>query len=181
MTDDELYKQYLSGDQSAGDQLMLRYGDALTAYLDAFLHNPQDAEDLMLDCFTVILVNKPSIKEGRFRAYLFKMARYKACYLWKYRLRRQEFSLDETLIALEESPEVAAWQGERDTILNSCLNRIAPQYREALFLIYDMDLSYTQAAEVLGCGTKKIDNLLANGKKQLRKELEKEGITRADI
>ena len=181
MTDDELYKQYLTGDQAAGDQLMLRYGDALTAYLDAFLHNPQDAEDLMLDCFTVILVNKPSISDGRFRAYLFKMARYKACHLWKYRLRRQEFSLDETLIALEESPEDTAWEGERNTILNSCLNRIAPQYREALFLIYDMDLSYAQASEVLGCNTKKIDNLLANGKKQLRRELEKEGITHADI
>ena len=181
MTDDELYKQYLTGDQAAGDQLMLRYGDALTAYLDAFLHNPQDAEDLMLDCFTVILVNKPSISDGRFRAYLFKMARYKACHLWKYRLRRQEFSLDETLVAPEGSPEDTAWEGERNTILNSCLNRIAPQYREALFLIYDMDLSYAQASEVLGCNTKKIDNLLANGKKQLRRELEKEGITHADI
>ncbi len=181
LTDDDLYRQYLSGDQEAGDALMLRYGDTLTAYLDAFLHNTQDAEDLMLDCFTVILVNKPSIAEGRFRAYLFKMARYKACHLWKYRLRRQEFSLDETLIAQGASPEDVAWTGERNTILNSCLNRIAPQYREALFLIYDMDLSYAQAAEVLGCTIKKIDNLLANGKKQLRHELEKEGITHADI
>ena len=31
MSDDQLYRQYLAGDQSAGDQLMLRYGDALTA------------------------------------------------------------------------------------------------------------------------------------------------------
>ncbi len=53
MTDDELYRQYLGGDASAGDQLMLRYGDALTAYLNAFLHHPHDAEDLMLDCFAV--------------------------------------------------------------------------------------------------------------------------------
>ena len=49
MTDDQLYQKYLAGDQSAGDQLMLRYGDALTAYLDAFLHHAQGAEDLMLD------------------------------------------------------------------------------------------------------------------------------------
>ena len=85
------------------------------------------------------------------------------------------------MIAQGASPEDVAWTGERNTILNSCLNRIAPQYREALFLIYDMDLSYAQAAEVLGCTIKKIDNLLANGKKQLRHELEKEGITHADI
>ena len=83
MTDDELYHRYLSGDQSAGDELMLREGDALTAYLDAFLHHPQDAEDLMLDCFTVILVKKPAIRDGHFRAYLFRLARNQANRLGK--------------------------------------------------------------------------------------------------
>ena len=181
MSDDQLYRQYLSGDQSAGDQLMLRYGDVLTAYLDAFLHNAQDAEDLMLDCFTVILVRKPSIGEGHFRAYLFKLARNKANHLWSLRFKRQEFSLDETLPVQEESPEDAAWVGERNAILRRCLNRIAPQYREALWLFYDMDMSYEQAAKVMGCKTKRIEDLLRNGKKRLRLELEKEGITRADI
>ena len=87
MSDDQLYQNYLSGDASAGDALMLRYADALTAYLDGFLHNAHDAEDLMLDCFTVILVNRPAIGEGHFRAYLFKMARNKANRLWKLRFR----------------------------------------------------------------------------------------------
>ena len=34
MSDDQLYRQYLSGDAAAGNALMLRYADALTAYLD---------------------------------------------------------------------------------------------------------------------------------------------------
>ena len=104
MSDDQLYRQYLTGDQSAGDKLMLRYSKALTAYLSAFLHNAEDAEDLMLDCFTVILVDKPRIEEGHFRAYLFRVARNKANHLWKLRLRRQEFSLDETLLSEDTSP-----------------------------------------------------------------------------
>ena len=94
MTEGELYRAYLSGDASAGDQLMLRLSDALTAYLNTFLHSEQDAEDIMLDCFTVILVNKPTIADGAFRAYLFKMGRNKANRHWKLRFRRQEFSLD---------------------------------------------------------------------------------------
>ena len=181
MTDDQLYHEYLAGDQSAGDRLMLRYGDALTAYLAGFLHNAHDAEDLMLDCFTVILVDKPRIAKGNFRAYLFRVARNKANRLWKLRLKRQEFSLNETLASEGDSPEETAWTLERNAALRRCLNRIAPQYREALWLVYDTELSYAQAAEVLGCGTKKIDNLLANGKKQLRQELEKEGITHANV
>ena len=181
MSDDELYRAYLAGDQPAGDQLMLRYADGLTAYLAAFLPSLEDAEDLMLDCFSQILVNKPRIGQGNFRAYLFKMARNKAARLWRRRMKQKEFSPEEELPAPEGSPAEAVLSGERSAILHRCLNRIPPQYREALWLIYDGELSYAQAAEVLGCGVKKIDNLLANGKKRLRQELEKEGITHADV
>ena len=181
MSDEQLYQAYLDGDQSAGDRLMLRYGDAVTAYLTGFLHNPHDAEDLMLDCFTVILVDRPRISQGNFRAYLFRVARNKAGRFWKLRLKRQEFSLDESIVSEGDTPEEAAWNSERNAALRRCLNRIAPQYREALWLIYDTELSYAQAAGVLGCGTKKIDNLVTNGKKQLRRELEKEGITYANV
>ena len=181
MTDDQLYQQYLDGDQAAGDQLMLRHGDALTAYLTAFLHNVHDAEDLMLDCFTVILVKKPKIAEGNFCAYLFRMARYKVSHFWKIRRRMQEFSLDETIPDPAESAEEAVWRAERNAILRQCLNRIAPQYREALWLVYDMDMSYLQAAEIMQCKTKRIEDLLRNGKKSLRRELEKEGLTSEDF
>ena len=181
MSDDELYSAYLTGDASAGDLLMLRYGDMLTAYLNAFLHNLQDAEDLMLDCFTVILVDKPRIREGNFRAYLYRVGHNMAGRLRRQRLKRQEFSLEEEQLSGGASPEDETWTGELGDILRKCLNRIAPQYREALYLVYDSQLSYAQAAEVLGCGVKRIDNLLLNGKKQLRLELEKEGITHADV
>jgi RNA polymerase sigma-70 factor (ECF subfamily) len=89
MTDDQLYRDYLDGDSTAGDRLMLRYGDSLTAYLDGFLHDPQDAEDIMLDCFAAIFVDRPRIGEGKFRAYLFRTAWHKACRMRKLRSKRQ--------------------------------------------------------------------------------------------
>ena len=181
MTDDELYGAYLAGDSAAGDELMLRGGDALMAYLNAFLHDPRDAEELMLDCYARILVDRPKIGEGRFRAYLYRMARNRANRLWRVRFRRREFSLDEALPAEGGTPEESVFAGERSETLRACLNRIAPQYREALCLVYEMGFSYAQAAEVLRCGEKRIDNLLSGGKKQLRRELQKEGITRADL
>ena len=179
--EDELYRQYLAGNPSAGDQLMLYLGDQLTGYLYAFVHNTQDSEDLMLDCFSEILVRKPKIREGCFRAYLFRMARYKANRLWRLRLKRKEFTLEEAQASREHSPEEKAKANERSAVLNRCLNRIAPQYREALWMVYEMDMSYSQAATVLGCGNKRVEDLLRNGKKRLRLELEKEGITRADL
>lgn len=184
MKDDELYRKYLAGDSAAGDALMLRYADALTAYLSAFLHSAEDAEDLMLDCFTVILVDRPKIREGSFRAYLYRTARNMANRLWKKRYRREQFSLDdslaETLAAEGELPEDSILRSERSEVLYRCLNRIAPQYREALWLVYGTGMSYADTAKVLGCGIKKVENMLYNGKKQMRAEMEKEGITDAD-
>ena len=181
-TDDELYGRYLSGETDACDALMLRYGDALVMYLNGIIHHPQDAEDLMLDCFARIMVDKPRIGEGNFRAYLFKMARYKAIRFQRLRLRRGEFSLEELPLAdPAHLPEEELGRRERGEALRRCLDRIAPQYRESLWLVYDAELSYAQAADVLRCDVKRIDNLLFNGKKQLRTELEKEGVSYADL
>ncbi len=181
MSDDELYRQYLNGDGSAGDKLMIRYADILIAYLDGFLHNMQDAEDVMLDCFTVILVKKPAIEEGCFRAYLFKVARNKANHLWKLRFRQAEFELDEEMPAAGDLPEDVVIKETRSSTLQRFLARIAPQYREALWLFYYMNMDYERIAKVMSCTKKRIANLLQNGKAKLKQELEKEGITYADI
>ncbi len=188
MSDDELYSAYLAGDMSAGDTLMLRLGDALTGYLSSLLHDANDAEDLMLECFSVILVDKPKIADGHFKAYLFRVARNLAAHQWKLIFRRQEFCLDEGFyeelsvgVGGSPSPESTLLTEERNTILRRCLNRIAPQYREALWLYYEMDMSYAQTAEIMRRSAKQIEDLLRNGKKRLRLELEKEGITDADI
>ena len=180
-TDDELYNGYLGGNAQAGDELMLRYGDALTAYLFSFIGDHHDAEDLMLDSFASILVRKPKIGEGCFKAYLFKTARHKACRLWRKKLKQNEFSLPDDIISEEVSPERKTVIDENISALHKCLNLIPTQYREALWLKYAMDLSYDQAAQIMVCSRKKIDNLLMNGKKTLRKELEREGITRYEI
>ena len=179
--DDVLYHLYLSGDMASGDKLMLKYGDALTAYLNAFIHNDQDAEVLMLDSFATILINKPRIREGNFRAYLYKVARNKANRLWKERFRRYEFELDENIASSDKSPEDEAWASERGSVIEKCLNRIATQYREVLYLTYEMGMSSEQTAQVLDCGVRKVYDLVKNGKKRLREELVKEGITVEDI
>ena len=187
LSDDELYQRYLKGDKASGDELMLRYADSLTAYLNAFLKDIDDAEDLMLETFTVILVDKPRIGEGCFRAYLFKIARHKACRLWRKRVKQNEFCLStedmdgidlaEEAISETGQPEDEFLRGELGTTVRKCLNNIAPQYREALWLVYGTGLNYEQAAGVLGCSKKRVDNLLLNGRKTLKMELAKEGIT----
>ena len=47
--DESLYRQYLSGDDEGLNALMKKYGDPLTLYIDGYLHDVHEAEELILD------------------------------------------------------------------------------------------------------------------------------------
>ncbi len=179
--DSELYNAYLQGSSEAYDQLMIRYGDSLTFYLYGYLHDWQDSEDLMIEAFSRIMVKRPRIGEGAFKAYLFRTARNLASRFHAGRSRIKEFSFEEynADIAASELVEEILADKERERILHECLKRIDQQQREALWLVYFEGMRYAEAASVMGVNTKKVDHLLTRGKKQMRTELEKEGITDA--
>ena len=55
MTCDEVfYRQYISGDDAGLEALMKKYGDPLTLYIDGYLHDVHEAEELMLDVFAYL-------------------------------------------------------------------------------------------------------------------------------
>lgn len=180
-TDDELYLRFLGGDTGAYDDLLIRYGDNLTFYLNGYLHNLQDSEDLMIEAFARIMAKKPSIGEGNFKAYLFRTGRNLASRFHSLFSRLKEFSLDDMVIEPADgySMKNELQSDERKRGLHACLNRIDPDLREALWLIYFEDMSYSEAAQVMGVNPKRVDHLLTRGKKQLSLELKKEGITNA--
>jgi len=181
LCDDHLYNQFLTGNTAAYDELLIRYGDHLTYFINGYLHNLQDSEDLMIESFARIMAKKPVIGEGKFKPYLFRTARNLAARYHSVFKRLGEFSLDDMtsepadVFSIREKLLV----DERMQALHLCLNRIAPDAREALWLIYFEDMSYAEAAMVMGVNTKKVDHLLSKGKKQLSAELEKEGIINA--
>ena len=148
--DESLYRQYLSGD----DEGLKKYGDPLTLYIDGYLHDVHEAEELMLDVFAYLFTKKPKIRDGGFKAYLYKAARHMA--LRHKSKRKPLFSLDELT-------------GEPDGRLLA-----------VLYLTYFEDMSYAQAAEVTGKTVKQITNMVYRGKESLRRLLEREGITNAE-
>ena len=181
MTCDEgYYCQYLDGDDEGLNALMKKYGDPLTMYIDGYLHDVHEAEELMLDVFAYLFTKKPRIRDGGFKAYLYKAARHMAL---RHKSRRKPlFSLD----ALTGEPEgrllaeEVIRTEERNRILHFCMDEINPDYREVLYLTYFEDMSYAQAAEVTGKTVKQITNMVYRGKESLRRLLEREGITNAE-
>ena len=178
--DEELYRRYLCGDEAGLVALMKKYGNPLTLYIDGYLHDVHEAEDLMLDVFAYLFTKKPRIRDGGFKAYLYKTARNMA--LRHKSKRKCLFRLDELT---DESDgqllvEEVIRTEERNRILHFCMGEMNPDYREVLYLTYFEGMSYAQAAEVTGKTVKQITNMVYRGKESLRRLLEREGITNAE-
>ena len=179
MSDEELYRRYLDGDEKSVDELMNRYETALILYITGYLHDVHEAEDLMIEVFSYLLTKRPYIRDGGLRAYLYKAARHMA--LRHKSKRRTVFSLED--LAQEPEGEMLIEEviknRERSQILHLCMGKLHTDYREALYLTYFEGLSYEETAEVMKKNVKQITNMVYRGKQRLRELLEKEGITHA--
>ena len=180
-SDDELYSRFLAGDMASADSLMVKYTGRLIMYVDAMVHDIHDAEDLVIDTFAAVMTRRPQIREGGFQAYLYRAVRNRAFRFSILRRRIKTFSLEEECAEelLAVRPEDEFLRDERRQAVQRCLNRIDPECREAIWLTFFEGLSYAEAAAVMGVNAKKVDNLLTKGKRSMKAELEKEGVTRA--
>ena len=180
ISDEELYRQYLHGDEAGLEALMKKYGDLLTLYINGYLHDVHEAEDLMIEVFSYLFTKKPRIRDGGFKANIYKEARHMA--LRHKSRRRIIFSLDD----LTREPEAQTLveevirTKERNQVLHLCMDELNSDYREALYLTYFEGMSYRQVAEVMGKSVKQITNIMYRGKERLRGLLEREGITNAE-
>ena len=180
--DETAYRRYLDGEQKAADLLVEKYGDALTLYINSYLKDINEAEDLMIEAFSQIFAKeRPITGEGAFKAYLYKTARNLALrHRKKHRLSFLRFDeLDfepQSGVPADTEPS----RSERSRQLYDALEKLKAEYREALYLVYFEDMSYAQAAEVTGKTVKQITNMVYRGKESLRRLLEREGITNAE-
>ena len=180
-TDEELYGQYLRGDETGLELLIKKYGDPLTLYINGYLHDVHEAEDLMIDAFSYLFTKKPNIRDGGFKAYLYKAARHMA--LRHKSRRRLLFSLDDLTQEADGRMlvEEVIRTKERNQLLHLCMGELKADYREALYLTYFEGMSYLQAAKVMGKSVKQITNMVYRGKERLRGLLEQEGIVNAKL
>lgn len=179
--DDTLYRTYLDGDEDGLRELIERYGTRLTFYIHRYIHDIHDAEDLMIDVFAYLSVKKPRIRKGAFKAYIYKSAWHVALRFLAENKLRQCLSLDK--IESEPQSEVRAddlaMTNELKGIMNLCLERLNPDYRQALYLVYFEQLRHAEAARVLNKSEKQVADLVYRGKKSLLKHLEREGFDNA--
>lgn len=177
-SDELLYNQFHNGDGDAATELVERYGDSITVYIAGFIGNNFDAEDLMIEAFSLMFAKKRSVdKDGSFKAYIYKIARNLAI---KYSRKKKhilgfsELNFEPKSDFLTDMPLIRT---ERWRMLYSAMGKLKKEYREALFLVYFEELSYRGAANIMGKSEEQITKLVYRGKQSLKTALEREGFT----
>ncbi|MDD4369679.1 MAG: sigma-70 family RNA polymerase sigma factor [Anaerostipes sp.] len=181
ITDETLYRRYVSGDDEGLNGLMERYGNSLTFYINGYIHDLYESEDLMVEAFSYLIAKKPKIRDGGFRGYLYKTARHMALHCKAKKRSHQCFQLDD-LVADPQSHafvEEIVQTEEQNRILHLCMEQLSPDYREALYLVYFENMSHAEAGVIMHKSQKQVSNLVCRGKKALRQKVEKEGISSA--
>lgn len=181
-TDEKLYSLYLDDkDEDALKVLLMRYREPLTLFVNEYVHNIDDAEELMLDAFAAVAAKTSRFRgKSSFKTWLYAIARNLAAdRLRKNHLKTEEISENEAG-AEELSPDYEILHDERKRQLYSALENIPANYRQALFLIYFEQLTEQEAAKAMKKSKKQIYHLVSRGREALRKELERRGFEYAD-
>ena len=170
------YRRFLEGDKNAFDEVFNLYYTPLTFFANRYVENVHDAEDIAINTLLELLLHP---KRYNFRtplkAYLFAIARNKS--LNFLRDHRKDTVLPEDVegeLAENRSLAEELIKKEEHRALNQALGTLPAELRAAIHLVYFEELSYEQAAKVMGKSKKQIDNLLYRAKAILRDTLGKE-------
>lgn len=179
ISDEVLFRRLLDGDGESLNPLLNRYGDALTIYINGYIHDLDMAEDLMIEAFSRMLAKEPRLREGGFKPYLYKTARNLA--LRHLERNSRTFSIENLDLdpVDEKRVEETVFSTDTSRIVRECLEMLPADSREALFLVYIEDMSYEQAAIVMRKTRKQVDNLVSRGKASMKPLLAKRGVNGA--
>ena len=177
-TDEALYSRFLAeGNGEAFRILLERHKESLILFLNGYVHNLEDAEELMLDAYAEAAAGR-SLFSGKssFKTWLFAIGKKQALmHLRKTRHYSNSQELSADLSTDVPSPELQILQEERDRELYQALAKLKDEYRQVLTLLYFENMSYDELGKVLGKSRKQIYNLAERGRNALRTELERMG------
>jgi len=172
------YRRFLDGDESAFDEIMKELFDNLVFFIHRYVHDIHAAEDIAIDAFSDLVVNKHRYNfKVTLKTYLFMLGRSRALNYIKHRKVIDFVELTEAgqISSEQETLEEIVLADERKRVVNNALNSLPDDMRVVIHLIYFEEMSYEEAAKVMKKNRKQVDNLLYRAKKELRIILGKDG------
>jgi RNA polymerase sigma-70 factor (ECF subfamily) len=182
--DEEDYKVFLGGDQSGFERLILRYKDGLIQFINRYVRDLYQSEDLAQDVFVEVLLHPERYRKGTsFKTYIYTIGHHRAVdylrknarltYVGTYE-EAGEGRAAEVLMQEEALLEEKVIKEEEKKILYHAIAKLKAEYGNALYLIDIAGLSYADTARILKKSEGQIKILIYRARKKLKQKLEEE-------
>lgn len=188
--DKALIERFRNGDETAFEEMVLRYRDRIYARVLQLLKNRQDAEEVTQDAFVRAHRGLDKFRgDASFSTWLFQiatnLAHNKYWYWWRrkrdaslslsYNLTDDgDATLEDVLPADGESPGEAAQTQELVDRVQHCMQFLSPKHREILHLRNVKNLSYEAIAQQLDISVGTVKSRIARARDSLRAKLGEE-------
>ena len=183
-----LIRSARQGDLQAFNRLVLVYQDGAYTQACYLLGDPMAAEDAVQEAFIAMFQALPMYHGGSFQGWLSRIVTNKCLDELRRRKNHSTTSFEATSGWSEEiesssgsadpgeTPEERLLRAEIESHLLLCLDRLNSEQRTVLVLVDVLDMSYGEAAKVMGCPLGTIKSCLAHARLQmqhfLREDLE---------
>lgn len=175
-----LIKAAQRGDLAAFNQLVLDHQDALFGWVMSHVQDEQTAEDIAQQVFITAYQKINDLRDGSFRAWIFRIARNRSIDDIRYHRRHPSLRLDSDpqdedgvdlhsrMAADAPLPEDTVIQAEQAAWLRQLLRRLPALYRQALLLVDVHELDYQDAAAVLNLPLGTLKSRISRARVRLR-------------
>ena len=175
-TDEEIAAQIQNGEIESFGMLTERYERKISHYARKFIFNSDDIEDLVQEVFIKAYVNLKSFDTSRkFSSWLYRIAHNEFINAIKKKSREKitffdlNFDLLFPHISLSKTFDDDIKNEELKLMLDRCLGKISPKYREVLVLYYFEEMNYQEIADILRIPVSTVGVRLKRGKTILKK------------
>jgi RNA polymerase sigma factor (sigma-70 family) len=148
--DNELLRQWRSGDKRAGSELFGRHFDELYGFFRNKVASGDLAEDLVQQTMLACVRNRDGFRgDSSFRTYLFTIARSRLIDMYRRRGRSEVEDGLTSLVDPGQSPSTWFRDGERKRILIEALSRLSFDHQLVLELHYVRGFKGPELAKIL--------------------------------
>ena len=172
------YQRFLNGDWDGLKEITEEYYRGLVMYLNRYLNNMQNAEEMAEETFFTLAVKKPVYTpDAEFKTWLYRIGRNLTLkYLRKN--KREILSPPEDIAGYAQSgggdlSELI--REEEEGMIRSAITRIKEEYRQVIVLKYYEKMSAEEISAVMNRSKHSVNGLLKRAKAELKKELKREG------
>lgn len=172
-TDEEIALLVQNGNAEAFGELVDRYEAKIKRYAKKFISSHEDQKDLVQDVFMKAYVNIKSFDTNRkFSPWIYRIGHNEFVNAFKKKLSDKIFPFDLDLLLphpiAKETADSEITKSEQKIILDKCIDKLSPKYREPLILYYYEDMNYKEIADILQIPISTVGVRINRGKLMLR-------------